>query len=171
MSWTNTQKQIAARACKAARISEEQRRDMILRNFANAHTSDDRITSTAPKLTNKDYEQFMAIVENFAGGQILHFSRGYWAKCAADEFARMRYRVNAINTALEAAGVFNADGAGLRGWISKRVTRGQTDSIEDLDFHGLNALILGLEAFAAQRGVAVGVTDDAAIAQNQSTAH
>jgi len=101
----------------------------------------------------------MAIVESYAGGQILHFSRGYWQRGAADEFARLRNRAERLNAALESAGVFAVDGAGLRGWISKRVTKGATDQIGDLDYHGLMALILGLEAFAARQCVAVGVKD------------
>lgn len=163
MAWTNTQKQIAVRACNAAGIREEQRRDMILRHFANARTPDGRITSTSPKLTNRDYEQFMAIVENYAGGKILHFTRGYWAQCAADQHARLRFRVRGIVNALVAAGLFTPDGESLRGWILNRVSKGETDCAEALDYHGLMALILGLEAFAARNGVAIGVMDDAAL--------
>src|SRR5439155_5054854 len=155
MAWTNKQKQIAARACQAAHISDEQRRDMILRNFAHAHTPDGRITSTAPKLTNQDYEQFMAIVESYAGGQILHFTRDYWRDHAADQYARMRHRAGAIAAELERAGIFKPDSEGLRGWIFKRVAGGETNQLADLDYQQLLALILGLQAFAAQRAVAI----------------
>jgi hypothetical protein len=169
MAWTKTQKQIAVRACIAAKIGEEQRRDMILRHFANARMQDGRISSTAPNLSNRDYEQFMAIVENYAGGQVLHFTRGYWSKCAADQHARLRFRVRNINDSLVAAGLFTPDGESLRGWISKRVTKGMTDRAEELDYHGLMALTLGLEAFASRNRVAVGVMDDAPL-QSTSTA-
>lgn len=153
MPWTKTQKQIAARACKAAGIAEEQRRDVVLRNFAHARLPDGTITSTAPRLTNRDFEQFMAVVEGFAGGQVLHFTRGYWQRHAADQWARMRHRAAAIAGELEAAGRLAPGGTGLAGWIEKRVTHGQTNRIEQLDYHGLLALILGLTAYARQNGV------------------
>ncbi len=153
MAWTNTQKQIAARACQAAGISDEQRRDMILRHFAHAHAAGGRVTSTAPRLNNTDFEQFMAIVERHAGGKVLHFTEGYWAAHAADQYARMRRRALQAAAALEAAGKLAPGGVGLAGWISKRVARGDTDRIEALDYHGLLALILGLEAYARQNGV------------------
>jgi hypothetical protein len=153
MPWTNTQKQIAARACKAAGIGEEQRRDLVLRQFAHARTADGRISSTAPRLTNRDFEQFMAIVEGYGGGQVLHFTRGYWQAHAADQWARMRHRALAIAAELEAAGKLAPGGAGLGGWIAKRVTRGEADRVEQLDYHGLLALILGLTAYARQCGV------------------
>jgi hypothetical protein len=153
MAWTNTQKQIAARACKAAGISEEQRRDVVLRHFANARDGAGRITSTAPKLTNADFEQFMAIVEAQAGGQVLHFTRDYWTRHAADQWARMRHRAVRIAAELEAAGKLAPGGVGLSGWISKRVSRGEADRVEQLDYHGLLALIVSLQAYARQQGI------------------
>lgn len=157
MAWTNKQKQIAARACQAARITEEQRRDMILRNFAHAHARGGRITSTAPRLDNHDFEQFMAIVENFAGGQVLHFTAGYWKGQAADHYQRMRRKALHLAEELEAEGRLAPGGVGLAGWIEKRVTRGETNRIEELDYHGLLALILGLEAYARQGRVEANV--------------
>lgn len=159
MAWTNTQKQIAARACKAAGVGEAQRRDMILRHFANAHATDGRITSTAPKLNNADFEQFMCIVEGYAGGRLLHFTAGYWTRCARDHWARMRHRAVGVAAKLEAAGKLAPGGVGLAGWIAKRVTRGAADRVEQLDYHGLLALILSLEAYARQEGVNLNQTD------------
>lgn len=152
MAWTSKQKQIAVRASRAAGISEEQRRDMILRNFEHAHHQG-QITSTAPKLKDGDFEAFMAIVEQFAGGQILHFSPGYWQSCAADGLSRMRGKVAKIAAALEAAGKLAAEGVGLAGWINKRVSGGTSSRVDELDYHGLLALILGLEAYARQNSV------------------
>ncbi len=157
MAWTNTQKQIAARACIAARISDEQRRDMILRNFERAHTANGSITSTAPRLTNGDFEQFMAIVENFAGGRVLHYPRGHWQAAAMDNLKRMRHRAARVAVELERAGHLHADGAGLAGWIEKRVSKGEATRIEQLDFHQLQALIIGLEAYARHRQLALSV--------------
>lgn len=169
MAWTNTQKQIAVRACNAARISEEQRREMILRHFAHAAMPDGRISSTAPRLNNEDYEQFMAIVESYAGGQVLHFTRGYWQQHAQDRYQRMRCKAMKIAAALETAGFLHADGAGLRGWIEHRVTAGQHDRIEQLDYHGLLALITSLSAYAKQRGVELADQSDDAPSQGMES--
>lgn len=155
MGWTNTQKQLAVRACRAARVSDEHRRDVILRHFSNAKLADGRISSTSPKLSNEDFEQFMAIVESHGGGQVLHFSRGYWRNKAEDRYGRMRRRAYMIARQLEAAGALRPNGEGLAGWISKRVTRGACDRVEQLDYHGLLSLILGLTSYARQRGVTI----------------
>ncbi len=153
MPWTNKQKQIAARACQAAGISEEQRRDMILRNFANARLPDGRISSTSPKLTNSDFENFMAVVEQYAGGKVLHFTPGYWQGQASDALARMRHRATSLAELLERDGHLAPNGAGLAGWIRKRVSQGQADRVEELDYSGLDALIRGLTAFARRAGL------------------
>jgi hypothetical protein len=152
MAWTNKQKQMAVRACHAAGVSEEQRRDLILRTFEHAHHRGD-VTSTSPKLTNRDFCHFMAIVEGYAGGRVLHFTEHYWRDAAADDLRAMRFHALKIAAALERDGLLAAGGVGLAGWIAKRVTAGATDRIEQLDFHGLLALILGLEGYARQRGV------------------
>lgn len=153
MAWTNKQKQLAVRACREANVSDEQRRDMILRHFARAKTPDGSISSTSPKLNNADFEQFMAIVERHGGGKLLHFSRDYWQRKAVDQHQRMRAHALAVAEELERHGQLHPGGVGLRGWISRRVTNGQTDQIHELDYHGLLSLILGLHAFARQRGV------------------
>jgi hypothetical protein len=147
MAWSNKQKQLAVRACKAAGISDEQRVDMILRNFKHAH-HDGEITSTSPKLTGHHFEAFMAIAENFAGGKILHFTEGFWKSQATDGLKRMRYRAKAIAAELEGLGKLAAGGRGLSGWIEKRVSGGAATTVEELDYHGLQALIIGLEAYA-----------------------
>jgi len=154
MPWTNKQKQMAVRACQAAKISEEQRRDLILRNFSNAHHKG-KITSTSPKLTAKDFEAFMAIVERFAGGQVLHYTPGYWRESADDELRRLRFRAKRIAGDLERSGKLIADGVGLAGWIEKRVSGGATSKLEELDYNGVMALILGLENYARQHAVAL----------------
>jgi len=154
MAWTNKQKQLAVRACRAAGITEEQRTDLILRNFQHAHHGGD-ITSTSPKLDCRDFEAFMAIVEKFAGGKVLHFTAGYWRDHADDYLARMRRKALAVARELESAGRLAAGGAGLAGWIEKRVSGGATRRIEDLDFNSMKALILGLQSYARQGAVAL----------------
>ncbi|HEX4055996.1 MAG TPA: hypothetical protein VHX86_17160 [Tepidisphaeraceae bacterium] len=161
MPWTNKQKSLAAQACRAAGISEDQRTDVILRNFPHAHSRGD-ITSTSPRLTSGDFAGFMGIVERFAGGKVLHFTAGYWRRASADQLQRMRYRVNRIAAALEAAGRLQPNGVGLAGWIEKRVSGGVTDRIDDLEFPAMQALLMGLQAYAKQCGVELSPRDSAA---------
>lgn len=149
MAWTNKQKQLAVQACRAAGIGEEQRRELILRHFENARYKGD-VTSTSPHLTHQDFAEFMAIVERYAGGRILHFTPRYWQASAEDQLQRMRHRVAELAAELEACGRLEPGGAGLAGWISKRVSRGQADRVEELDFHQMRALILQLEAYRRQ---------------------
>ncbi len=152
MPWTDKQKSLAVRACHAAGISEDQRIDLILRNFPRAHHRGD-ITSTSPRLASGDFAAFMGIVERFAGGKVLHFAAGYWQRASADRLQRMRYRVNRIAAALEAAGKLQPNGVGLAGWIEKRVSGGITDRLDDLEFPAMQALLMGLEAYARQCSV------------------
>lgn len=154
MAWTNKQKQIAVMACRAARISDEQRVDLILRNFERAHYKG-KITSTSTKLTHQDFEAFMAIVENFAGGTILHYTPGYWKMHAADRLRLMRARAIRVAAMLEQCGKLNPNGAGLAGWIRTRVSGGETDRVDELDYQGLLTLITGLEAYARQNAVSL----------------
>ena len=151
--WTAKQKQLAARACLAAGIDDHTRRDVILRNFTRAWV-DGKITSTAPRLSNQDFASFMSIIERYAGGKILHFTAGYWERCAIDVLHRMRYKARRLALDLEAKGKLAPDGVGLAGWINKRVSGGEVNRLEDLDYHGLVALILQLSAYARQRPVA-----------------
>jgi hypothetical protein len=153
MPWTDKQKQLAARACIAAGIDDHVRRDVILRNFVRAWHNG-KITSTAPRLSNQDFAHFMAIIEKYAGGKILHFTEGYWSRCSADSLHRLRYRAQKLALALEAKGKLAPDGVGLSGWIKKRVSGGEVNRLVDLDYHGLVALILQLEAYTRQRPVA-----------------
>jgi hypothetical protein len=154
MPWTNKQKSLAVQACRAAGISEEQRVDVILRNFVNAHSAG-VVTSTSPRLTNHDFESFMAIIERTAGGTILNYSPGFWDRAAADWLRRMRFKALAIAAALERAGKLAPDGVGLAGWIQKRVTGGIASRLDELEYHGLSALIIGLEAYARQNAVKI----------------
>ena len=152
MAWSNKQKQIAVQACRAAGISEEQRIDMILRNFKNADYGG-AISSTSPNLTNHDFEAFMSIVECYAGGKVMHFTDGFWQRAASDWLKRMRFKALAIAGELEKHGKLAASGAGLAGWIAKRVSAGTASSVDQLEYHGLLALILGLQAYARQSGI------------------
>lgn len=157
MAWSNKQKAIAATACKRAGVSDEHRR-LVLRQFENAMFDAegrrcDEPTSRSKRLTNADFEQFMAIVERSAGGTVEGYAHHHWQRKADDYLHRMRHRAERIAQQLEAAGHLAADGKGLAGWISKRITSGTADRLDQLDYHGLLALILGLTSWAHQRGV------------------
>lgn len=152
MPWTNKQKQLAARVCRAAGINDDQRRDVLLRSFQNAHYKGD-ITSTSPKLTAHDFEAFMAVVERQAGGQLLNYTANFWQRAAADWLSRMRFRARQIAATLEASGKLAPGGVGLSGWIEKRVSGGTAWRVEELEYHGLLALILQLSAYAKQNAV------------------
>jgi hypothetical protein len=94
----------------------------------------------------------MAIVERSAGGQVGRFAAGYWSAKAGDELNRMRWKAQHLGQRLVDVGAFDAAGASLAGWISKRVSRGEADRIDQLDYHGLLVLITGLSRFAQRRG-------------------
>lgn len=158
MPWTNTQKQIAARACKAAGINDEQRR-LILRQLPNAFydrkgNAVDEPTSTSRKLTNPDMEQFMATVEDFAGGKVLHFERGYWSSANQSRLSRMRNLVARIAAALEAAGLLEPDGVGLAGWIERfAADEHRTARLDRLTYGEMHKLINGIRAYAQRHDV------------------
>jgi hypothetical protein len=65
----------------------------------------------------------------------------------------MRHRAAAIATVLERHGKLSPNGVGLAGWIEKRVSGGETRELANLEYHGLHALILQLQAYALQNGI------------------
>ena len=142
---------------------------MLLMNFQHAHYKGD-ITSTSPKLTSGDFAAFMAIVERSGGGRLLHFSRGYWQAAAADSLGRMRHRAKFTADVLERNGKLLPGGIGLAGWIEKRVSQGECRTIEELDYGGLQALIIGLTAYAAQNGISLGHERQTSADKNESQA-
>ncbi len=153
MGWTKPQKGIAVRACRAAGIDDEARALILGQIPDHRATHQGRITSTSPKLTNWDFEFFMAHVESFAGGQILHYSKHYWHNQSKSGLSRLRHKAETLARRLEAAGFLEKNGEGLRGWIKSRVTRGLSSDLNSLDIDGLHALIEGLKAFIERKGV------------------
>lgn len=150
MSWTKSQKQTAIIACRNAGIDEDHR-ELILRQFPHAMHKG-RITSTSPALSNTDFEQFMAIIERTAGGELPKFTMHYWQKKAEDHLARMRSLALALNQQLEATGNLEPNCVGLAGWI-RRMTHGEKEILADLDYHELYKVIEGLKVYANRRGV------------------
>jgi len=150
MAWTKRQRQTAAIACRNAGIEDEHRL-LILRQSKHAEHNG-RVSSTSPRLTNSDFEQFMAIVENFVGGELRGFTRDYWRAKAQDELARMRRKVESLSQQLEVTGHLEPDSVGLTGWI-RRMTGGEKHHLHDLDYRELYVVIEGLKKFAKRRGV------------------
>lgn len=167
MPWTDKQKQIFARACSAAGIDDDQRR-LILRQSSRSlydrkGRAVDQPTSTSLRLNQSDYDQAMATVETYSGGQIKAkdrdgnylFTWGYWSGQAAGETRRQRHMVDRIVNTLEAEGIFQADGSSLANWIRERVTAGRTENIDDLTKDEMLNLIEGLKAYCVRKMTAI----------------
>jgi len=159
MAWSKRQKMIAVTTCREARLEDEHRK-LILRQLPNAmHDANGKRSkepsSTSSKLTQRDFEQFMAIIERGAGGKLLHHSKGYWQRKADDAAHRMRYRVQQISRQLEAQGLLVADGVGLAGFIEKRIAGGRTHRLEDLDQLHLKKLLIGLTNYGKHHGAMI----------------
>lgn len=165
MGWTPKQRQIAARAAKQAGLSDEHRKLILRQCEGRAVLADGSISSTAQRLNQSDFEHYMATVESFAGGKVAvggragqGFSDGYWAGKASDDTQRLRHlavRIANWMTLTDDAGnepLLTGDGVGLASWISKRVTNGRTDDINELSSAELHVLINGLRAFARRHG-------------------
>lgn len=162
MAWTNSQKKTYAMACRAANISDENRR-LILGHFDGRAFFDrngkpcDEATSTSTKLTNADFESAMSTVEHVAGGQVLKYSRHYWQrKSYTGPTDRQRHKVHRIVETLtisydeQGEVLLEPDGVGLSGWIRKSFG---TDNLEDLDQRQLRNLIEALMAYGTRHGV------------------
>ncbi len=154
MAWTNKQKAIAVQSCRAARLSDEHRK-LLLCQFHNARFDakgerTDASSSTSKRLTNADFEAFMAVIERTNDGRLPGFSAGYWSKKSGDRLHRLRWAVHALADRLEAEGLLASGGIGLAGWIQKRVTQGEPREVAHLDYHELLVLITQLNAHARQ---------------------
>ncbi len=147
MAWTNDQKKTAAIAAKKAGLSDEHRQ-LILRQIPGHHAiHNGRVTSTSPKLSNADFEYFMAKVEHFVGGQIDGWSAGYWQSKHNDSLARMRRKCGSIAQQLQVKGLIQLDG------FVDRMTRGACRQLEQLDGLHLYDVLEGLKAIARRHGI------------------
>src|SRR3989304_3875428 len=155
LAWTRAQKPTAVEACRCLGMDDADR-EFLLRQFP-ASIHDGRPTSTSPRLTNADFEQFMAILESRAGGALRLsrrvYDRGYWQAKAQDGLQRFRHRILNIACCLEQRGDLAAGGVGLAGWIEHRVSGGRTNTISELTMPELRALHTGLTSFARPHGV------------------
>ncbi len=157
------------------RVCDEHRRlilgyaDFGGRAFFDRHGNRTRVaSSTSARLTNRDFETFMSIVEDFAGGNLERFPAGYWEKRANEGTRRrMRFHVQRLANTLELhcysdadahlpdidrRRVLEPDGAGLRNWV-RNMTKGRTDQLDECAEGELYALAEGLKAYGRRHGV------------------
>lgn len=153
MPWSKKQKALAVQSCRAAGIGDEHRK-LILRQTPNAvNKRTGEPSSTSSRLDDRDFEQFMAIVERASGGTIKGYAPAYWTRSADDYLQRMRCRARRHVCDLVAAGKLADVEQSLRGWIRNRVCKGEHKPLEALDYDELRALICGLQAYARQESV------------------
>lgn len=164
MTWSNPQKANVVRACKA--IGREEMREVILRQLggrAEHPQGSDRITSTSPRLTQRDYEQTMLLIEQYSGGQIQTktkdgqhvYSFGHWQRGVDfGTWKRMRHRAQELADDVAASigpayavGVINA-ALGLDG---RKALASDTD-LDNCDERQLAKAIDALTAIALRDG-------------------
>lgn len=156
MAWSNKQKQIAVRACRQAGVDDAARK-LILRQFSNAMTSTGP-SSTAAKLDNTDFERFMAVIEDRAGGKVLHFSTHYFQDKAASRSTsaseRQAAKIDQLYHLFEqqAAGGLKGHGTYGFGGLVRRVSAQRTDCVAELTPREASDLIGMLQAMIGRRG-------------------
>jgi hypothetical protein len=158
--WTKLQIKTAAIAARQAGL-DDAARYLVLRQIPNAKydrtgkASHDP-SSTSKRLTNLDFEQYMAIVEAHAGGRLKDFPTGYWRGKAGDELARMRHFALAIGAAFSRNGVqgWHEPLKAFETWI-KRSVNPEKDAVEQLNYDELDKLINGLKAVATRRKIKI----------------
>jgi len=162
MSWSNTQKQLFARACQGAGLDDDMRR-LILGQCEGRAVHGGRITSTSPRLTQRDFEHCMAVVERSSPndqvqikrGGALRFPPGHWQQQATDEGERKRlihlaYQLaKGISAAMES---WPAADEALVGWIQTRINQHRS-SVEELPRRELTDLVHGLKAYARRHKI------------------
>lgn len=169
MAWTNPQKANVVRACKA--IGREEMREVILRQIggrAEHPRGSGSITSTSPRLTQRDYEQTMSLIEDYSGGQIQTrtkdrkhvYAFGHWGRRAPGGGLTRRLslieQLVAVLRGTPAKGgagpALDADGNLLQGLIH-RATRGRADRLDQLDEGTAGKVIDGLKDLGKRHGV------------------
>ncbi len=104
--WTNKQKALAVRACKSIGLGDDQRK-LILRQLGGHALINDQPTSTSPRLTQADFEKFMAYVESYASDSRLMSKPAYYWQDQYDNGpqGRLLYKARQLSNALTDAGV------------------------------------------------------------------
>lgn len=162
MAWTNEQKKIAAIAAREAKISDEHRK-LILGRFDGRAFFDrygnqtESASSTSKQLTNADFEQFMACVEQVAGGKLSRWSQRYWqTKSITGPTDRLRHLARRIVETLtisfdaERKRLLEPKGVGLAGWVDRMFADKRFDELNERE---LSKLIESLKAYGERHGV------------------
>ena len=161
MAWTAKQKALAAQACKAIGLADEHRRLILCQVPAALYDEQgqpaEQPSTRSKRLTNADFEAFMAIIEHQAGGQVRlpkqTYEPGHFQAKADDQLQRMRHLAHRLADALENAGLLEPGREGVRLWTRKYVREDGPGTIEALDYVGLHKLINGLRAYARRHDV------------------
>ncbi len=160
MAWTPEQIKVAAIAARSAGL-DDAGRYLILRQLPNSKFDRTGKCMTTPssrskRLTNIDFEQYMATCEAHAGGQLKGYPMGLWRGKASGELVRMRYLVNSYAEAFQKHGVqgWNEPLKAFETWIKDRVND-QKDAVDQLNYDELHVLINGLRAVATRRKIKV----------------
>lgn len=166
MPWTNPQKSLFVQVARKLGLNDDQRK-MILSQLPGGHGRDrfGRLTSTAEGLNNSDFEQAMATLEAWAGGQLplryqdsgrYRYGLHHFRKKADDYLGRMRSLVRRLNALLEQHEVFAAEQAGLRGFLRRMTAdrdQGRTEQLDELDYVHLYNVIEALKAMCRRHGI------------------
>ncbi|MEM8781924.1 MAG: hypothetical protein AAGE65_03620 [Planctomycetota bacterium] len=122
MAWSKPQRKRAAQAAREAGRFDD--RELLFRQLSGRAFHAGRLTSTAPGLTNADFEWFMAQLELSAGHGLCGQGYGYWQRAAqeggwkrlhfrasdlAERVAKGRGKAYAVGVAEQAVGPFNGD--------------------------------------------------------------
>lgn len=156
MPWTAKQKQTAVIICKQVGIDNDIRK-LILRQLPNAIPSGGgEPSSTAKALNQRDFERFMAIVEDRAGGKLNGFDRGHFASKVASQSTnaseRQAQKIRELYDELCARGG-KLPGAGIYGFdgLVRKVTNNRTVALEQLTPREASNMIGMLQAMISRR--------------------
>ncbi|MEM1445177.1 MAG: hypothetical protein AAGF84_03920 [Planctomycetota bacterium] len=122
MGWSKRQRMRAAQAAREADRFND--RELLLRQLNGRAHHHGRFTSTAPRLTNADFEWFMAQLELACGHGLVGQPYGFWQRAEQEGgWKRVRFRAGdlaealtkkhgngyAVGVAEQAVGPFNGD--------------------------------------------------------------
>ena len=148
MSWSKKQKGMAVRACKSVRIDDDTRK-LLLRQLGGHALVNGEPTSTSRRLTQADFEKFMACVESYAEyGKLLGKPAYYWEnQFAKGGLGRLLHRARQMQHELIDAGVSPG------GAIAKAIGR-EYGTLHEMDEGELRKAIDAMTAIRKRRGAA-----------------
>jgi hypothetical protein len=159
MPWTTDQKKLAAMAARDARLPDEHRK-LILRQLGKrALLPGGEPSTTAPALTNTDFDVYMGLLESACGGALLHYSPGHWHDKAHDRWVRCRHKVRAMFRQACAVGLCYVppeldEASALDRFLRARLATAsdRNAGLEQAEWGELNALITIMHAMARKHG-------------------